>query len=57
MSTFCVWYSYITVKGYDLSERYFTFDGEEIYDISEYNKKEVIDAVSSVWDGIMNLFQ
>lgn len=49
--------SYITVKGYDLSERYFTFDGEEIYDISEYNKKEVIDAVSSVWDGIMNLFQ
>lgn len=41
---------YITVKCYDLSERYFTFEGEEIKDIDAYIEKQAIDEVSSFLD-------
>ena len=42
--------NYITVKCYDLSERYFTFEGEEIMDIDAYTVKQAIDEVSSFLD-------
>ena len=42
--------NYITVKCYDLSERYFTFEGEEINDIDAYTVKQAIDKVSSLLD-------
>lgn len=48
---------YIIVKGYDLSERYFTYDGEEIYDIDSYTRQEALDGVSSIIDGIFSLFE
>lgn len=49
--------NYITVKGFDLSERYFTFEGEEIMDIDEYTRQEALDGVSSILDGIFSLFE
>ena len=44
---------YITVKCYDLSERYFTFEGEEINDINAYTAKQAIDEASSLINGFL----
>lgn len=49
--------TYITVEGFDLSKRYFTFEGEEIFDIEEYSRKEALEGVSSILDGVLGLFQ
>lgn len=48
--------SYITVKCYDLSERYFTFEGEEIKDIDAYTAKQAIDEASSLINGFLGFF-